>query len=96
MHNGFLQVEGEKMSKSLGNFFTIRTDLLKDWPGEALRFNMLQDPLPATDGLDRRGLKRKRGGLVERWNMLLEQSRHLCEPEQDAELRPVLEHFATI
>ena len=33
MHNGFLQVEGEKMSKSLGNFFTIR-DLLKDWPGE--------------------------------------------------------------
>jgi cysteinyl-tRNA synthetase len=41
MHNGFLQVEGEKMSKSLGNFFTIR-DLLKDWPGEVLRFNMLK------------------------------------------------------
>ena len=41
MHNGFLQVEGEKMSKSLGNFFTIR-DLLADWPGEALRFNMLR------------------------------------------------------
>jgi cysteinyl-tRNA synthetase len=40
MHNGFLQVEGEKMSKSLGNFFTIR-DLLADWPGEVLRFNML-------------------------------------------------------
>src|SRR5207248_5438608 len=41
MHNGFLQVEGEKMSKSLGNFFTIR-DLLKDWLGEVLRFNMLR------------------------------------------------------
>jgi cysteinyl-tRNA synthetase len=41
MHNGFLQVEGEKMSKSLGNFLTIR-DLLKDWPGEVLRFNMLR------------------------------------------------------
>ena len=41
MHNGFLQVEGEKMSKSLGNFFTIH-DLLKDWPGEVLRFNMLR------------------------------------------------------
>jgi len=41
MHNGFLQVEGEKMSKSLGNFFTIR-DLLKDWPGEVLRLNMLK------------------------------------------------------
>ncbi|MBR1086995.1 cysteine--tRNA ligase [Bradyrhizobium manausense] len=40
MHNGFLQVEGEKMSKSLGNFTTIR-DLLSDWPGEVLRFQML-------------------------------------------------------
>src|SRR5262249_51437530 len=44
MHNGFLQVEGEKMSKSLGNFVTIR-ELRKEWhgygwPGEALRFNM--------------------------------------------------------
>jgi cysteinyl-tRNA synthetase len=41
MHNGFLQVEGEKMSKSLGNFFTIH-DLLADWPGEVLRLNMLR------------------------------------------------------
>jgi cysteinyl-tRNA synthetase len=41
MHNGFLQVEGEKMSKSLGNFVTIH-ELLADWPGEVLRFNMLR------------------------------------------------------
>jgi cysteinyl-tRNA synthetase len=41
MHNGFLQVEGEKMSKSEGNFVTIR-ELLKDWPGEVLRLAMLQ------------------------------------------------------
>ncbi|HWD29344.1 MAG TPA: cysteine--tRNA ligase [Rhizomicrobium sp.] len=41
MHNGFLNVEGEKMSKSLGNFVTIR-ELLADWPGEVLRFNMLR------------------------------------------------------
>lgn len=41
MHNGFLQVEGEKMSKSLGNFVTIR-EVLKDWPGEVARFNMLR------------------------------------------------------
>ncbi len=41
MHNGFLQVEGEKMSKSLGNFVTIR-DVLADWPGEVLRLNMLK------------------------------------------------------
>jgi cysteinyl-tRNA synthetase len=41
MHNGFLQVESEKMSKSLGNFVTIR-ELLADWPGEVLRLNMLK------------------------------------------------------
>jgi cysteinyl-tRNA synthetase len=46
MHNGFLQVEGEKMSKSLGNFFTIR-DVLGQMPndrrwGEVVRLNMLK------------------------------------------------------
>jgi cysteinyl-tRNA synthetase len=41
MHNGFLEVEGAKMSKSTGNFVTIR-ELLNDWPGEALRLNMLK------------------------------------------------------
>jgi cysteinyl-tRNA synthetase len=45
MHNGFLQVEGEKMAKSLGNFVTIR-ELLDGWkgwkwPGAVLRFAML-------------------------------------------------------
>jgi cysteinyl-tRNA synthetase len=47
MHNGFLQVEGEKMSKSLGNFFTIR-ELLgtkafggQEWHGRVLRLAML-------------------------------------------------------
>src|SRR6185503_17312672 len=41
MHNGFLQVEGEKMSKSLGNFVTIRELLKQGWDGRVLRFNML-------------------------------------------------------
>jgi cysteinyl-tRNA synthetase len=40
MHNGFLEVEGDKMSKSLGNFVTIR-DLLGKWPGDVLRLQML-------------------------------------------------------
>jgi cysteinyl-tRNA synthetase len=48
MHNGFLQVEGEKMSKSLGNFVTINELLTTDvfggrsWPGEVLRMAMLR------------------------------------------------------
>jgi cysteinyl-tRNA synthetase len=41
MHNGFLQVEGEKMSKSAGNFKTIR-EVLNDWPGDVVRLNMLK------------------------------------------------------
>ncbi|VAV91606.1 Cysteinyl-tRNA synthetase [hydrothermal vent metagenome] len=56
MHNGFLQVEGEKMSKSLGNFITIN-ELLQKWPGEVLRLNMLRthyrQPIDWTEaGLD--------------------------------------------
>ncbi len=48
MHNGFLQVEGEKMSKSLGNFLTIHELLAgsvfggRSWPGEVLRLAMLR------------------------------------------------------
>jgi cysteinyl-tRNA synthetase len=41
MHNGFLQVEGKKMSKSDGNFVTI-ADVLKDWRGEEARLAMLK------------------------------------------------------
>ena len=40
MHNGFLQVEGEKMSKSLGNFVTIR-ELIERLPGDVVRLQML-------------------------------------------------------
>ena len=62
MHNGFLQVEGEKMAKSAGNFVTIR-ELLQDWPGEVIRFNMLRthyrQPLDWTS----RGLEESRGVL---------------------------------
>lgn len=37
MHNGFINVDNEKMSKSLGNFFTIR-DVLKEYDAETVRF----------------------------------------------------------
>ena len=63
MHNGFLHVEGEKMSKSLGNFVTIHELLQQSsdprW-GEILRLNMLRthyrQPIDWTkDGLTRIG-----------------------------------------
>jgi cysteinyl-tRNA synthetase len=41
VHNGFLNIDDEKMSKSLGNFFTIQ-EVLKKFDGEAIRFFMLR------------------------------------------------------
>jgi cysteinyl-tRNA synthetase len=41
LHNEMVQVEGKKMSKSLGNFFTVRDLLDQGWPGEVIRFVML-------------------------------------------------------
>lgn len=41
MHNEMLLVEGKKMSKSLGNFFTVRELLEQGYPGEVIRFVML-------------------------------------------------------
>jgi len=56
LHNGFVNVDNEKMSKSLGNFFTIR-DVLQHYDGETVRFFMLRvhyrSPLNYSDvGLD--------------------------------------------
>jgi cysteinyl-tRNA synthetase len=52
VHTGFLTVKGEKMSKSLGNFITIR-DALKTWNRDVLRYFILlshyRSPLQATD-----------------------------------------------
>jgi len=54
VHNGWVMVEGEKMSKSLGNFFTVR-DLLGEHPGEAIRLTLLsahyRQPLDFTKDL---------------------------------------------
>ncbi len=40
MHNGYITIDNEKMSKSKGNFFTVR-DILKDYKGEVMRFFLL-------------------------------------------------------
>ncbi len=40
MHNGYITIDNEKMSKSKGNFFTVR-DILKDYSGEVMRFFLL-------------------------------------------------------
>src|SRR3989442_915329 len=65
MHNGFLQVESEKMSKSLGNFVTIR-ELLADWPGEVLRLNMLKTHYRSPTDWTSKGLEES-AKVIEDW-----------------------------
>ncbi|NHR06575.1 cysteine--tRNA ligase [Chromobacterium haemolyticum] len=54
LHNGFINVDGEKMSKSLGNFFTIR-DVLGHFDGEVIRFFIVRShyrsPVNYTDSI---------------------------------------------
>ena len=56
LHNGYLTVDGEKMSKSLGNYHTVH-DLLKEVPGEAIRLSLLAGHYrqPLDFGLDALG-----------------------------------------
>ena len=54
MHNGYITIDNEKMSKSKGNFFTVR-DILKSYGGEVIRFFLLsghyRNPINFSDSL---------------------------------------------
>ena len=63
MHNGFLQVEGEKMSKSLGNFVTIR-EVLARLAGRRRAACDADDALPPADQLDGEGTGGGREGAA--------------------------------
>ncbi len=65
MHNGYLLSEGEKMAKSLGNFYTVR-DLLSRHPGEALRLLLLSTHYRQPIDFTEEGLRRARRQL-DRW-----------------------------
>ncbi len=62
MHNGFVTVEGEKMSKSLGNFYTVH-DVLQDWPGEAIRLLLLSAHYRAPLDFSKAGLRETKAQL---------------------------------
>ena len=62
MHNAMLQVDGQKMSKSLGNFVTVR-DVLREHPGEVLRLALLRAHYRSV-------LHFTREGLVDSWREL--------------------------
>ncbi len=62
MHNGLLNVDNEKMSKSLGNFFTIR-DVLKRYDGETIRFSMIRTHYRSSVNFSDAGLDDARSSL---------------------------------
>ena len=90
MHNGYLVVNGEKMSKSLGNFFTVRELLDKGWQGEAIRLLLLgthyRQPLDFTES----GLAQSRARL-DRWYRALQRIER--SPETDDQLLTMYEEF---
>ncbi|MDR6769973.1 cysteine--tRNA ligase [Azospirillum sp. BE72] len=69
VHNGFVTVEGEKMSKSLGNFFTVH-DLLDEFPGEAIRLTLLSAHYRQPLDFTREGIRQAKGTL-DRWYQAL-------------------------
>ncbi len=82
MHNGFLEVEGAKMSKSLGNFVTIR-ELLNDWPGEVLRLNMLKTHYRSPIDWTLKGVEESKKVLDSWYDIVGDDTRPLGEVDED-------------
>jgi cysteinyl-tRNA synthetase len=92
MHNGFLQVEGEKMSKSLGNFVTIH-ELLEDWPGDVLRFNMLRSHYRQPIDWTLAGMKES-ANTLEEWLQLAVAMSTLGGRDEEVRSRPLFPPIA--
>jgi len=71
MHNGYLMAESEKMSKSLGNFYTVH-DLLKEFPGEAIRLVLLKTHYRQPLDFTKEGILEAKREL-DRWYRALDQ-----------------------
>jgi len=82
MHNGFLEVEGAKMSKSLGNFVTIR-ELLNDWPGEVLRLNMLKTHYRSPIDWTLKGVEESKKVLDSWYDIIGDDTQAIGEPDDE-------------
>ena len=91
MHNGFVQVEGRKMSKSDGNFFTIHdllhTDVFggRKWPGEVLRLAMLMTNYREPIDFSVRKLEEAEN-ILTRWYRMLDQAGDVAPSTVSADL----------
>ncbi|MEA3465690.1 MAG: cysteine--tRNA ligase [Thermodesulfobacteriota bacterium] len=83
LHNGFVNVNKEKMSKSLGNFFTIR-DILKTYDAEIVRFFILSAHYRSPIDFSDQNLKESRLGLTRFYEGLQAAAEVLAEcPDSD-------------
>lgn len=63
MHNGYITIDNEKMSKSKGNFFTVR-DILQEYEGEAMRFFLLSGHYRSPINFSRDLMEQAKNGLA--------------------------------
>ena len=84
MHNGYLTIDGEKMSKSLGNFFTIH-EILAHAPGEAMRYALLSAQYRQPLDWSEETLKQARSSMDRLYNSL----------RQVSDIQPAPEHSDT-
>ena len=82
MHNGYLMSEGEKMSKSLGNFYTVHV-LLEEFPGEAIRLALLKSHYRKPMDFTKDGLREAKLELDRFYNIL---RRHSSVPKSQADI----------
>jgi cysteinyl-tRNA synthetase len=83
MHNGFVRVDEEKMSKSLGNFFTIR-EVLKKYDPEVLRFFILRAHYRSPLNYSDQHLDEARQALTRLYTSLRGVPADVCETDWDA------------
>lgn len=94
MHNGYITIDNEKMSKSKGNFFTVR-DILKSYDGEVIRFFLLsghyRNPINFSDSLmeqAQNALSRMRNAKSNLNHLI-----HTCQGKMTEKERTALEGF---
>jgi cysteinyl-tRNA synthetase len=83
MHNGFVNVDQEKMSKSLGNFFTIR-DILKSYDAEVVRFFNLTAHYRSPIDFSDQNLEESRLGLTRFYEALAQLDKALAKADSNA------------
>jgi len=86
MHNGFINIEGEKMSKSLNNFFLVR-DILKEYDGETLRYFLLSAQYRGPINFSRELMEASKASL-ERMRNCKATLLHLMENGKEGEADP--------